>query len=131
MKRRAQANLSERLNDWMRRHYGRSLGWVLRHRLPVIGLFIAFLVGGVLAFKQSGGEFLPAVDDGRVMVKVRMPAGRRAGSARRASTARIESLVRDDPRVAVGVRPDRWGGARTLYQRHRQRGAGRYRAGSG
>lgn len=94
-----QANLSERLNDRMRRHYGRSLGWVLRHRLPVIGLFIAFLVGGVLAFKQSGGEFLPAVDDGRVMVKVRMPAGAALERLDRINRE-IESLVRDDPRVA-------------------------------
>ena len=93
------ANLSERLNDWMRRHYGRSLAWVLRHRLPVIGLFIAFLVGGVLAFQQAGGEFLPAVDDGRVMVKVRMPAGAALDRLDRINRA-IEAQVAQDPRVA-------------------------------
>jgi hydrophobe/amphiphile efflux-1 (HAE1) family protein len=92
-------NLSERFNDWLRHHYGRSLGWVLRHRLPIIGLFIAFLVGGVVAFQHTGGEFLPAVDDGRVMVKVRMPAGAALERLDRINHD-IEALVRDDPRVA-------------------------------
>lgn len=93
------ANLSARLNDWMRHHYGRSLGWVLRHRMQIIGLFIVFLAGGALAFQQAGGEFLPAVDDGRVMVKVRMPAGAALDRLDRINRE-IEALVRDDPRVA-------------------------------
>ncbi len=92
-------NLSERFKDWMRHHYGRSLGWALRHCLPIIGLFIAFLVGGVVAFQNAGGEFLPAVDDGRVVVKVRMPAGAALERLDRINHA-IEALVRDDPRVA-------------------------------
>lgn len=90
---------SERLDDRLRRWYGASLGFALRHRALVVAVFLALLVGGLSLFRQVGGEFLPAVDDGRVMVKVRMPAG--AALERLDAINRdIEALVRDDPRVA-------------------------------
>jgi hydrophobic/amphiphilic exporter-1 (mainly G- bacteria), HAE1 family len=97
--RAGEPNFSERLNDFMRRHYGRSLGWALRHRTLIIGIFLAFLVGGFMLFQQAGGEFLPAVDDGRLMVKVRMPAGAALERLDRVNRD-IEALVREDPRVA-------------------------------
>jgi hydrophobe/amphiphile efflux-1 (HAE1) family protein len=90
---------SERFNDTLRRHYGRSVGWALRHRTVVIGIFLCFLAGGVALFRQAGGEFLPAVDDGRIMVKVRMPAGAALERLDHVNQS-IEALVRDDPRVA-------------------------------
>ncbi len=91
-------NFSERLNDGMRRHYGQTLSWALRHRWLVIVLFIPFLAGGIFTFQQAGGEFLPAVDDGRIMIKVRMPAGAALERLDRINRD-IEALVSDDPRV--------------------------------
>jgi HAE1 family hydrophobic/amphiphilic exporter-1 len=91
--------LSERINAGLRRRYGHTVAWALHHRAVVIGAFLALLAGGGLLFQQAGGEFLPAVDDGRVMVKVRMPAGAALDRLDRINQS-IEALVRDDPRVA-------------------------------
>jgi hydrophobic/amphiphilic exporter-1 (mainly G- bacteria), HAE1 family len=49
-------------------------------------------------FQKAGAEFFPAVDDGRIVVKVRMPAGA-ALERMDAITAQIEALVRGDQRV--------------------------------
>ena len=90
---------SERLN---RRSAGRL--WLAAAPAPcgngVMTLVrVSRLAGlGVYLFQQAGAEFFPAVDDGRIMVKVRMPAGA-ALERLDAINAHIEALVRDDPRV--------------------------------
>jgi len=55
--------------------YGRSLGYALRHKWVVTGIFIAILVGAGLLSTRLGSEFLPRMDDGRIMVKVKLPTG--------------------------------------------------------
>ena len=90
---------NERFNQWLQRRYAGSIDFTLRHRWLVIGLFLLLAAGGGIAFKQSGSEFLPSVDDGRIMVKIRMPAG--AALERMDDIARqIEALVADDPNVS-------------------------------
>ncbi len=90
---------NERFNQWLQRNYARSIDFTLRHRVLVIFLFLLLAAGGGIAFKQSGSEFLPAVDDGRIMVKIRMPAG--AALERMDDIARqVETLVADDPNVS-------------------------------
>jgi hydrophobe/amphiphile efflux-1 (HAE1) family protein len=89
---------NERLNQWLQRHYAASIDFALHHRGLVILLFLLLAAGGAVTFKQSGSEFLPSVDDGRIMVKIRMPAG--AALARMDDIARqIEAVVADDPDV--------------------------------
>jgi len=89
---------NERFNQWLQRGYARSIDFTLRHRVLVIGCFLLLAAGGGIAFVQSGSEFLPSVDDGRIMVKIRMPAG--AALERMDTVARqIEALVADDPTV--------------------------------
>lgn len=104
---------NERFNQWLQHRYARSIDFALRHRVLVIVLFLLLAAGGGLAFKKSGAEFLPSVDDGRIMVKIRMPAG--AALGRMDEIARkIEALVADDP--AVGSYFSMVGGAvRGLY----------------
>ncbi|MGC9451257.1 MAG: efflux RND transporter permease subunit [Oceanipulchritudo sp.] len=90
---------NSRFNDWLARRYGSSVGWVLDHPKSTVIAFLTIMAGGVVLFTRAGAEFFPSVDDGRVMVKVRMPAGaalERLDEVNR----RIEALVRDDPRVA-------------------------------
>ncbi|EDY82913.1 RND transporter, HAE1/HME family, permease protein [Verrucomicrobiia bacterium DG1235] len=91
---------NERFNLWLRHHYSRSIDFVLGHRLLTFIGFIFILAGGGVAFRHSGSEFLPAVDDGRIMVKVRMPAGA-ALERMDAINREIEQLALGDPRVAT------------------------------
>jgi len=95
---RAKRGWNERFNQWLQHRYAASISFALGHRLLIILLFILLAAGGIVAFKQSGAEFLPAVDDGRIMVKIRMPAG--AALERMDDIARqIEALAADDPDV--------------------------------
>lgn len=89
---------NSRFNEWLVRQYSASIGWVLAHRKSTVLVFTGIMAGGVFLFTRSGAEFFPSVDDGRIMVKVRMPAGtalERLDDVNR----RIEALVQDDPRV--------------------------------
>ncbi len=88
----------QRLNRAMQALYRPAVGFCLRHRLLVIFFFAVILASGVLAFVRSGAEFFPAVDDGRIIVKVRMPAGVPLAEMDEV-IRRIEALVQDDPRV--------------------------------
>jgi len=67
----------EAVLDWIRRSYGATLGWVLRHRwLPVLvavmtlAAAVAMVPLGLIKF-----EFIPASDNGQVAVTVEMPPG--------------------------------------------------------
>lgn len=55
--------------------YGKALRPILRWRWLVLPVFVAVLIGGGLLLGRVGGEFLPLMDDGRLMVKVRLPTG--------------------------------------------------------
>jgi HAE1 family hydrophobic/amphiphilic exporter-1 len=89
---------SERLNRRLQAGYGRLLRLALGQRVLTLVLFLGLAGLGVHLFQKAGAEFFPAVDDGRVVVKVRMPAGA-ALERLDAINARIEALVPDDPRV--------------------------------
>lgn len=68
--------------------YGVVLGGAMRIRWLVLLVFALLFVGGFWLARQTGSEFLPKVDDGRVMVKLKMPAGTSVGE-----TDRILALV--------------------------------------
>ncbi|MDF7807486.1 efflux RND transporter permease subunit [Pontiellaceae bacterium B12219] len=55
--------------------YGKGLAQVLRFRWLALLLFLASGVAAFLMLSSVGSEFLPKVDDGRVKVKLKMPAG--------------------------------------------------------
>ena len=55
--------------------YGKSLGSALRHKWVVTGIFVAILIAAGLLSTRLGSEFLPRMDDGRIMVKVKLPTG--------------------------------------------------------
>lgn len=73
--------------------YGNGLARVLRFRW--IALLIFIIIGGVALSMQStvGSEFLPKVDDGRIMVKLKMPAGTSVGETDRILAKVEEQLV--------------------------------------
>lgn len=89
---------SERFNRRLQAAYGWLLRRALRARVVALLVFVALAALGVVLFKQAGAEFFPAVDDGRVVVKIRMPAGAALGRMDEIAT-NIESLVQGDARV--------------------------------
>jgi hydrophobe/amphiphile efflux-1 (HAE1) family protein len=88
----------EWFNDRLAEGYGWLLRPLLRHRwLVALVALIALAAGGGLA-RHTGSEFLPKIDDGRVMVKVKMPAGTAVGEVDRV-LAGIERIIADDPAI--------------------------------
>jgi hydrophobic/amphiphilic exporter-1 (mainly G- bacteria), HAE1 family len=80
------------------RVYSRVLGGCLRVKWLVI--LVAFMLFGVGIWltTQSGTEFLPKLDDGRVMVKLMMPAGTSVAEVDRILT-RMDDEIRDLPEI--------------------------------
>jgi len=80
---------------WVTDGYGRLLELALGRRLAVIGIFIFLLIGAVVLFPWLGSEFLPQVDDGRIMVKVKLPTGAALTEADKLLSRVEEKLARD------------------------------------
>ena len=79
--------------------YGAILGVLLRLRWFVLAGFIALAGYGAWLLPRVGSEFLPKVDDGRVMVKLKMPAGTAVGETDRI-LARVEDQLRGLPEIS-------------------------------
>ncbi len=88
----------ERFFDHVTEWYGRILEWVLKARWVVIPFFVLVLAGAAFLFPKLGSEFLPAVDDGRVMVKVKLPTGASLAQTEKV-LSEIEKTVADDPLI--------------------------------
>ena len=80
------------------RLYAAALGTCLRARWVVIILTLALFALSVLLAARIGSEFLPKLDDGRVMVKVMMPAGTAVHEVDRI-LSQIETQIRDLPEI--------------------------------
>ena len=78
--------------------YGTFLGRALQRRWTVVALSIFLLIVAALAVQKLGSEFLPQMDDGRVMVKVRLPTGASVWQTDEA-LRRIEALIAGDPLI--------------------------------
>lgn len=88
----------EILVDSTTRAYRRLLGWMLTYRYVVIALFLVILVSGGFAATRLGSEFLPQMDDGRIMVKVKLPTGAAVAETDRV-LRQIEKQIGADPRI--------------------------------
>jgi hydrophobe/amphiphile efflux-1 (HAE1) family protein len=78
--------------------YGRVLRTVIRGRWIPVGITGAVLAGLFLVAPRLGTEFLPRMDDGRVMIKVRLPTG---ASVQQTDEAlrKIENIISEDPLI--------------------------------
>jgi multidrug efflux pump subunit AcrB len=83
------------LNARLAEGYGRALRIVLKLRWVCVFLAVCLLAVGFLVARQVGSEFFPELDDGRVMVKVRMPAGTAIGEMDRI-LREIENTIAGD-----------------------------------
>ncbi|MGC8908584.1 MAG: efflux RND transporter permease subunit [Desulfomonilaceae bacterium] len=78
--------------------YGMLAAATVRRRWLALGIACAFLASLVVVVPHTGTEFLPKMDDGRVMIKVRLPTGASVYETDKA-LARIEKLLVDDPLI--------------------------------
>ncbi|TVS13427.1 MAG: efflux RND transporter permease subunit, partial [Planctomycetaceae bacterium] len=88
----------ERFFDRVAEGYGWILERAVRRRWAVVMLFIAMLSLAGWLLGRVGGEFLPMVDDGRVMVKVMLPTGASVSETDRV-LQQIEQRIADDPLI--------------------------------
>ncbi|MGV8079961.1 MAG: efflux RND transporter permease subunit [Syntrophales bacterium] len=80
-------NFFERFFEGLKGRYEGLLKAALQRRKLILGVFSSILIVAALLFFWVGSEFLPAMDDGRVLVKVKLPTG--------ASVAAIDSVLQD------------------------------------
>ena len=93
-----QTSRFERFFERITKTYGSALRRVMRLRWAAIPVFLGILAGGALLLGRVGTEFLPLMDDGRLMVKVKLPVGAAVRETDRALRD-IERRLRDDPLV--------------------------------
>ena len=56
--------IAGKINDWMKRAYEPCLHWAMRHRLTMLGVGTASVVGSFILFKTISLDFLPPEDTG-------------------------------------------------------------------
>ena len=83
---------------WVTRGYGRLLSQTLRARWAIISIFTVILIGAVMLVPKLGSEFLPQMDDGRIMIKVKLPTGAAVGETD-SVLHQIEKKLTGDPLI--------------------------------
>jgi hydrophobe/amphiphile efflux-1 (HAE1) family protein len=73
--RRGIGHILDMVNDYAVQGFGKLLTVALRFKWVVVLIAVALLGLGIYLFGVTGSEFLPEIDDGRVMVKIILPAG--------------------------------------------------------
>jgi len=92
------AAVMERLMDRLSGAYRRWLGRLLKVPALVVGATLLLFVMSLILLGRVGSELLPKVDDGRVMVKVLMPAGTSVVEMDRIQAA-IEDKIQGLPEI--------------------------------
>ena len=88
----------EKLFERFTSAYGRFLKRVLIWRWKLIAGFLTVIVLAVFLFRQTGGEFLPLIDDGRIIIKVKMSPGTSVNEINRV-LKNIEDRIEDEPAI--------------------------------
>ena len=88
----------ERFFDRVTDAYKWTLQKVMLARWAAVAAFVGILIGGVLLFGRVGTEFLPLMDDGRLMVKVKLPVGASVDETDKV-LQKIEQKISNDPHI--------------------------------
>jgi len=88
----------ERFFERVKGRYAGLLNTALLNKKLIVGAFSAFLLSAALLFTLLGSEFLPAVDDGRILVKVKLPTGASVNETDRI-LHEIEGKIAKDPLI--------------------------------
>ncbi len=90
-----QATGFERFFERVTAGYGRALQGALRKRWWVVAAFALIFLIAIPMLGKLGSEFLPQMDDGRIMVKVKLPTGAALAETDRI-LREIEQRIADD-----------------------------------
>ncbi len=96
--RRGIGHILDMVNDYAVQGFGKLLTVALRFKWVVVLIAVALLGLGIYLFGVTGSEFLPEIDDGRVMVKVILPAGTSVEKTN-GILATIEKKIKDDEAI--------------------------------
>ena len=88
----------DRIHTSLIEFYGRLLAVTLKLRWLCIAIAMIILIAGIYLAGKTGSEMLPNMDDGRVMIKVKLPAGTAVSRTNRILNE-IEKHIADDPLV--------------------------------
>ncbi len=88
----------ERFFENITDRYGSLLEILIRRRWLTVACFAVMVILGYLMMRGIGSEFLPQMDDGRIMVKVKLPTGASLAQTDRVLAA-IEEKNRGDKRI--------------------------------
>jgi hydrophobic/amphiphilic exporter-1 (mainly G- bacteria), HAE1 family len=78
--------------------YGRVLDRMICWRWFVLVIFLLVFAGAFVLSGRLGGEFLPLIDDGRIMVKVKMPTGTSVSETDQV-LRKVEEQIKGDPLI--------------------------------
>lgn len=90
-----QLNFAERMIERLTEYYNRLLDKAIARRWATFAIFAVMLGVGAALLLRLGSEFLPRMDDGRAMVKLRLPTGATVEQTNRGLAAIEEALVGD------------------------------------
>ncbi|MBS1940073.1 MAG: CusA/CzcA family heavy metal efflux RND transporter [Bacteroidetes bacterium] len=90
---------SERMVHRLQQWYVPRLNWLLRHRVPTIGVAIALLAGALLVFNRLGGEFIPELDEGDFATNLTIRQGSSLAQSIQVSDQAAQILMREFPEV--------------------------------
>ena len=86
---------AERMIERLTISYTRLLEVTIRHRWATFVFFTVMLLVGAFLLPRLGTEFLPKMDDGRVMVKLRLPTGASVEQTSQ-GLAKVEAAIASD-----------------------------------
>ena len=72
--RRGKTAQTKEFVKWLRRPYIAVLEWAMEHRRVTVAAYAVAIVGSLAIFPFLGSEFLPALDEGNILIRATMPA---------------------------------------------------------
>src|SRR5208283_1290461 len=89
---------ANRLVQWMRGHYERSLDGSIRKPSRIILIWALVTLLSVILFSFSGSEFLPSLDENNFRIRATLPTSISLDEATRLAE-RMESVIIRNPNV--------------------------------
>jgi len=78
--------------------YGSFMKQIIYKRWAIISIFSLILILSLFLFTKLGSEFLPLMDDGRIMIKVKLPTGASVWETDKV-LKQIEGIIKNDKTI--------------------------------
>ncbi len=91
-------NISSKIIDFLNQLYEPSLQFALSHRKLVLGFSGLLLISAILVFTKMGGEFVPTLDEGDLVIQPILKSGTSLQKTIE-TTTKIEKILKTFPEV--------------------------------